>query len=105
MTGYFHGSKKEDGKHKKCIVSAIIYCAYYKTIIYRKETDDHMLAVLIFFGCLSYSITKLVIAVKQRKNGENVSLAGPILATVISAIVLIMSVFFEILSYQMMRGM
>ena len=91
MTEYSHGSKKEDGKHK--------------TIIYRKETDDHMLAYLIFLGCLSYSITKLVIAVKQRKNGENVSLVGPILAIVISAILLLMYVFFGILEYQMMKGM
>ena len=62
-----------------------------------------MLTYLIFLGCLSYSITKLVIAVKQRKNGENVSLVGPILAIVISAILLIMYVFFGILEYQMMR--
>ncbi len=64
-----------------------------------------MISLLFFSGIITYFIVKLVKALDQRNNGENVSLVGPILGIVVSGIVVVLRIINEIFASQTMMGM
>ena len=64
-----------------------------------------MISLLFFLGIITYFIVKLVKALDQRNNGENVSLVGPILGIVVSGIVVVLRIINEIFASQTLMGM
>ena len=64
-----------------------------------------MISLLFFLGIITYFIIKLVKALDQRNNGENVSLVGPILGIVVSGIVVVLRIINEIFASQTLMGM
>lgn len=64
-----------------------------------------MIWVLIFLAGLVISIVKMAELQKRRKNGERVSLVGPIIGIVVFGVLLALALFLWFLTYQIMRSM
>lgn len=64
-----------------------------------------MIWVLIFLAGLVISIVKMAELHKRRKNGERVSLVGPIIGIAVFGVLLALALFLWFLTYQIMRSM